>query len=407
MTSGKTTFHINPADFAFAIVKLLAVFGVLFWGLYHPMQPGERLFFLAALGGYFIYTMFLYICVFKFADKAFKLYLFELIIDLIFLSFVVPATGGSNSTFALGFFLIAATHSFYCGLFGSIGVAFLVSVVYIFSCPDCLMRLHWTDLVLRSSFLSLSAVTMGYLSERERRMHRQLVNTEQLAAVGMVSSQIAHAVRNPLSTISLSAELLEDEVKRHQGADTNEALILIKSILNGVRTVNDVVEEHLKFIRSAKEEEKSCDANKTLDSLINFLEKEADRKGISFVKRLEDGLPEAKIEESRLRQIMLNLLRNAFEAMPKGGQVRISTKKGKNDIEISVEDTGVGISRENLKRVFEPFFTTKDVGTGLGLYIARDMVLETGGGMSCDSRVNRGTTIKIKLPREESAKKGG
>lgn len=398
MSPSKIFVNLNPTDFTFSLVKLLAVLGGLIWGLYHPMSPSDKIFFFILVVIFFVYTVVLYLCVFRFSNQASSLYLFELIIDLIFLSFIMPITGGFNSTFTLGFFLLAAVHSFYYGLMASIGIAFLISIVYVFSCPQYLAQLHWTDIVLRVGFLSVLAVIMGYLSDRERHMHRQLVNAEQFAAMGLMSSQIAHAVRNPLSTISLNAELLSDEVKKSQGLDTREAETLISSIMNEVQRVNDVVEEHLKFMRRSKAEYRSCDVNLLLDSLIKFLEKEASRKGISFVKELEGNLPDVKIEESRLRQIMLNIVRNSFEAMPRGGQIRISTVKEKADIEITIEDTGIGISRENLRRIFEPFFTTKDVGTGLGLYIARDMVMESGGGISCESKINKGTKVKIRLP---------
>ena len=398
MNPGRGILNFDLTDFAFSLVKLMAVLGGLVWGLYHPMAPGDKMFFFILLAIFFVYTLVLYLCVFKFSNQAASLYLFELIIDLIFLSFIIPITGGFNSTFALGFFLLAAIHSFYYGLMASIWIALLISVVYVLSCPACLAHQHWTDIVLRAGFLSVLAVIMGYLSDRERRMHRQLVNAEQFAAMGMMSSQIAHAVRNPLSTISLSAELLSEEVKKYLGSDTHEAETLIGSIMNEVQRVNDVVEEHLKFMRRSKAEYRRCDVDLLLNSLIKFLEKEASRKGISFLKSLEGNLPDAKIEESRLRQIMLNIVRNSFEAMPRGGQIRISTVKDKADIEITIEDTGIGISRENLKRIFEPFFTTKDVGTGLGLYIARDMVIEAGGGISCESKINKGTKVKIRLP---------
>jgi len=199
---------------------------------------------------------------------------------LVFLSLIVPMTGGLNSTFTLGYFLIAAAQSFYYGLAGSIGIGILSSIVYIFSCPHCLYTMHWTDLSLRVGFLMLFAVMMGYLSDRERHIHRQLVNAEQLAAMGMMSAQLAHAVRNPLSTISLSAELLTDEIKKCEGKDMSEADTLIKSIINEVYRVNDVVEEHLNFMRRSKSGQKRADISAVSDSLIRFLEKEALRKGV-------------------------------------------------------------------------------------------------------------------------------
>ncbi|HPN66315.1 MAG TPA: ATP-binding protein, partial [Candidatus Omnitrophota bacterium] len=129
-----------------------------------------------------------------------------------------------------------------------------------------------------------------------------------------------------------------------------------------------------------------------------FLEKEGRCKGISFRRTFDENLPDAAIEESRLRQVLLNIVRNSFEAMPEGGYIEITTGRQKNDVEISVCDNGPGIPREYLKRIFEPFFTTKDIGTGLGLYIARDIILESGGGISCDSKKDKGTTIKLRLP---------
>ena len=91
------------------------------------------------------------------------------------------------------------------------------------------------------------------------------------------------------------------------------------------------------------------------------------------------------------------MLSNAIKFTEKGS-VSISTKRENNTVHVAVQDTGIGISRENLKRIFDPFFTTTDVGTGLGLYIARDMVIDAGGGISCESNVNKGTKVKIKLP---------
>jgi hypothetical protein len=141
----KMIFNLNPINFTFSLVKLLVVFGGLVWGLFHPMPPGDKAFFFILLVIFFVYTVVLYLCVFKFSDQAPGLYMFEFIIDLTFLSFIMPITGGFNSAFTLGFFLLAAVHSFYYGLMASIGIAFFISIVYVLSCPQCLAHQHWTD----------------------------------------------------------------------------------------------------------------------------------------------------------------------------------------------------------------------------------------------------------------------
>ncbi len=390
--------QVNATDIVFSVVRFLVFFGSLGWIAYHPLPPKVKLYLYFLVFGFFFYSLILYYLVFRFPDKARRIYFIELVLDLALLSFILPITGGMNSAFAFGLLLVAALHSFHYGLFRSVWIAIFCSVVYMFSCPHCLMLVHWTDIALRVAFLSLIAVTLGFLSERERWMHRKLVRKEQLAAMGMMSSQIAHAVRNPLGTISLSAEMLSDELKKYKEVDTREAHSLINSIMNEVERLNGVVEEYLLFVKQPELAYTSCDMSRMLESLIKFLDKEAGRRNILFVRSFDKDLPRVPIDERKLRQALINILRNSFDAMPQGGQIRLSTRKLKDDVEITIEDTGTGIPKENLKRIFEPFFSTKDLGTGLGLSIARDIIMEHGGGISCESKKDTGTIVKIKLP---------
>ncbi len=252
MTNKKEKAGINPTDFGFSIVKLAAAIGGLIWGIYHPFSAHDRVVFLWLIAAFFAYNIAVYLSIFRLPDRASKIYLVEFLLDLAFLAIVVPMTGGLDSTFTLGYFLIAAAQAFYYGLAGSIWIALVSVVTYMLSCPHCLYVMHWTDLSLRAGFLTLFTVMMGYLSDRERRMHRQLVNAEQLAAMGMMSAQLAHSVRNPLSTISLSAELLENEIKKCGHKDTEEATTLVKSIVNEVYRINDVIEDHLNFMKRSR-----------------------------------------------------------------------------------------------------------------------------------------------------------
>lgn len=390
--------QINATDIVFSVVRLLVFFGSLGWIAYHPLPQKERLYLYFLVFGFLFYSLILYYLVFRFPDKARRIYFIELVLDLALLAFIIPMTDGLNSTFSFGLLLVVVIYSFYYGLLWSIGVAIFASAVYIFSCPHCLMQVHLADVALRILFIFLISVTLGFLSERERWMHRKLVRKEQLAAMGMMSSQIAHAVRNPLGTISLSAEMLSDELKKRKEVDTREAHSLINSIMNEVERLNGVVEEYLLFVKQPEPAYRTCDIGRLLESLIKFLEKEAERRNISFVRSFDKDLPGVPIDERKLRQALINILRNSFDAMLQGGQIRLSVRKLKEDIEIVIEDTGTGISKEHLKRIFEPFFSTKDLGTGLGLSIARDIIMEHGGGISCESREGKGAVVKIKLP---------
>lgn len=398
MSLRKTKWQVNATDVAFSIVRLSAFLGGLGWIAYHPLASNIRSYLYFLIFGFFFYSSVLYYLVFRFPGRAHRIYFIEFILDLALLSFMLPITGGLNSAFAYGLLLAAALHAFYYGLAGSIGIAVVSAAVYVFSCPEHLLFVHWTDVALRILFLFLIAATLGFLSERERWMHRRLVSKEQLAAMGMMSSQIAHAVRNPLGTISLNAEILSDELKKYKEVDTREAYSLINSIMNEVERLNGVVEEYLLFVKQPEPVYKACDINRMLESLIRFLDKEAGRRNIAFITHFEKDLPKVPMDERKLRQALINILRNSFDAMPQGGQICLSSRKLKEDVEMIIDDTGTGISKEHLKRVFEPFFSTKDLGTGLGLSIARDIIMEHGGGISCESKEGKGTVVKIRLP---------
>lgn len=389
---------ISAIDVSFSIVRLVALLGSAVWIVYHPLPQKEHFYLFFLLSGYFVYTVLLYSLVFRFPWKARRVHIVELILDMALLSFVVPMTGGLNSTFAFGFYLLAAGHSLYYGLFGSLCVGTFCSLVYVFSCSPSLLIVHWTDIALRVIFLVVTAVMIGFLSEREKRMRNKLIRTEQLAAMGMMSSRVAHAIRNPLSSIILNAELVFDELKKFQGTDTVQAKIFINSIINEVNRLNAVAEECLLFIRQAKVEKKKCDINGILKSLIAFLEREIFRKNIKLVESFEEGLPSVFIDEGRFRQAVINILKNSFDAMSEGGELCLLTKRLDGNIEITIEDTGKGISKEHLRRIFDPFFSTKDMGVGLGLSVAKDIIVEHGGRIYCDSKENKGTTVRIFLP---------
>ncbi len=389
---------LSATDVVFALLRALTFFGGLIWVALHPASPKEKAYLYCLFIAFFIYSLIIYLLIFRYPEKVRKLYFVALIFDLGFLFLLLPPTGGLDSSFAFGFYLLAALHSFYYGLLPGLGVAVISSTLYILSCPSCWAKMHWTDLALRVIFLFLVSLTLGILSERERRMHRRLVHAERLAAIGRMSSEVAHEIKNPLSSISLNTELLADELKKYANADTKEANGLINSIMSEVNRLSGVADEYLQFVRQPKLVYRRYDINGLIESLIEFLNKEAFQRKITFIKTLEEKLPKALIDERQLHQAILNIFRNSFDAMPSGGEIYVSTKRLKNDIEVFIKDTGVGIPKEHIRRIFDPFFSTKDIGTGLGLSIARDIIKEHGGEIACESEKGKGTVFTIRLP---------
>src|SRR6516162_3936338 len=224
-----------------------------------------------------------------------------------------------------------------------------------------------------------------------RTMEERLVQSERLATIGRFASQIAHEIRNPLSSITLNVELLEDELD----GTAEEARGLIRSVLKELDRLNDIVGEYLQFSRFPKPHLKRGHADNAIQELI------ANFKAPSNVKievKLMPSSPEIWLDERLLRQVLENLVRNGVEAIEGPGAVRIETDVVDRFFVIRVKDTGRGIPPEIQPRLFEPFFTTKAHGTGLGLATSQQIIFEHNGHLVVESQAGKGSTFSILLP---------
>jgi two-component system NtrC family sensor kinase len=231
------------------------------------------------------------------------------------------------------------------------------------------------------------------LAARERELRAQgeaLLRSERLAAIGRIAAQITHEIRNPLSSISLNAEEL--------GERAPQARELCEAIVREVDRLTAITEEYLRFARLPRPQLQRADLNETVRDLLDFMRPELDAAGVDVTLSLSPSLPRVPADVAQVRQLLLNLLRNAREAMASGGSLRIATRPVRTGVEIEVRDTGPGIPPERLARIFDPFFTTKERGTGLGLAMAQEIAQEHGGQLSCDSAPGRGTTFILRLP---------
>ena len=231
------------------------------------------------------------------------------------------------------------------------------------------------------------------LAARERELRAQgeaLLRSERLAAIGRVAAQITHEIRNPLSSISLNAEEL--------GERAPQARELCDAIVREVDRLTGITEEYLRFARLPKPQLQRADANDIVRELLEFVRPELDSAGVKVSLSLSPGLPRVLADVAQLRQLLLNLLRNAREAMIAGGSLRVTTRAARASVEIEVRDSGPGIPAERLARIFDPFFTTKERGTGLGLAMAQEIAQEHGGQLVCDSVPGRGTAFTLRMP---------
>ncbi|MFQ5633581.1 MAG: nitrogen regulation protein NR(II), partial [bacterium] len=213
---------------------------------------------------------------------------------------------------------------------------------------------------------------VGYMgvqidSSKQKRMEERLLQSERFAVIGKMASKVAHEIRNPLSSISLNAELLEDEIRAASASDCEDAKSLLQSIMNEVDRLTLLTEEYLQFSRLPQAVPEKADLVKIIKAVLGFFEAEANSLGIQILTSFIDQPPKLTFDPQQIRRLILNLLRNALEAMPGGGLIKISTQSNKEFVKLAISDTGHGIPKDKLDQIFEPFYTTKDMGTGLGL----------------------------------------
>jgi PAS domain S-box-containing protein len=242
-----------------------------------------------------------------------------------------------------------------------------------------------------------------------RRLEEDLLRSEKMAAVGKISSKVVHEIRNPLAVINLNVDLLRESLGdpgSTPDAETGEILGVIK---REVRRLSQITEEYLQFSRLPRAAFRPERVNDIVVELADFVRPLIARKGVQLVLTLDEADPEAICDATLLRQALLNLLRNAVDAVDEGtGRIQVATRALEDEeadpvtgrsVEISVEDDGCGIAEELREQIFEPFFTTKRDGTGLGLALVQRAVEEHGGETRCVSLPGKGTAFHVRIGR--------
>jgi signal transduction histidine kinase len=229
-----------------------------------------------------------------------------------------------------------------------------------------------------------------------QRARSELVQAERLATIGKMAAHVTHEIRNPLSAIGLNMELLEEEVAL---LDAKESMTLVQAVKSEVDRLSRISEQYLSIARRPRPALEREHVDDLVRELLAFLGPELTRAGVTARLDIEDDLPEVDLDESQLRQALLNLVRNAREAMPRGGELTVGVARAGADVEIRVDDTGAGVPEELRASIFDPFFTTKQRGTGLGLAVTREIVEAHHGTIHCEPRAGGvGTRFRIVLP---------
>jgi two-component system, NtrC family, sensor kinase len=239
--------------------------------------------------------------------------------------------------------------------------------------------------------------------EAQRRTEGHLVRSAKLAAVGEMAAGVAHELNNPLTAVSGFVELILEELPAEAPHRAELELVLQEA-----QRARGVVRRLLDFSRHTENRRVSTDINKLSRDVLSLIKHQAHKNKIQVVCEVCEDLPHILVDENQIKQVLLNLLNNAIQAMPQGGRLSLTTSHASNGygedmkegITISIADSGEGILPENLERIFEPFFTTRPpgIGTGLGLSVSYGIVTDHGGFIDVESQVNQGSCLTVFLP---------
>src|SRR5262245_31012429 len=266
-----------------------------------------------------------------------------------------------------------------------------------------LYKQQWNGLTVNFSATSLvdkEGTTRGTLIIIDNitdriRLEDQLVQNEKLTSIGLLAAGVAHEMNTPLAVISSYSQMLRKEI-----GPEDQRYKLLEKITNQPFRAYEIVNNLLNFSRTNATEFGEVDIHQTINETLSLLEHQFKGARIRVETELSGDCPITFGNAGKLQQVFLNLFLNARDAMADGGELRIHTEAADSKIEILVQDTGVGISRENIKKIYDPFFTTKAAGkgTGLGLSVSYGIVQEHGGNISVESKPGLGTTFKLELP---------
>lgn len=229
-------------------------------------------------------------------------------------------------------------------------------------------------------------------------LKEKLSHAERLASLGEMVAGISHEIRNPLGIVSSTAELLKQKLVR-----SDPEFRLADVIVQEANRLNNIVTDFLNFARPQAPNLMPCKVDEVIEKNLTFLALEINKNSYKIHKRFASDIPEIQADPGLLYQAFLNILMNAMQAMPEGGEIYIELSAHRNTLMILFGDEGPGIPDETLNKIWEPFFTTKDKGSGLGLPIVKKIIEGHGGTIEIENGPEKGAQVTVTLPANRMA----
>lgn len=221
---------------------------------------------------------------------------------------------------------------------------------------------------------------------------------KQFNELASLAGELAHEIKNPLSTIRMTVELLKEDFEKINTPEGRRALPKIEIVISQCQRLETMLNDFLRFTRLSNLELRSGSLNAQLAHVLDFFESQAKIQNVEIVRHLDNDLPHIKLDPQTLQAALINLIKNALEAMPDGGQLLARTRIIRTGVALDLIDTGCGMSSNTLINMFKDFYSNKSGGTGLGLPTAKKIIEAHGARMNVQSELGHGTQFTIEFP---------
>jgi signal transduction histidine kinase len=248
--------------------------------------------------------------------------------------------------------------------------------------------------------VSLAALSLYSIANRSLQLRNavNLAHFQRISELGQLAGGLAHEIRNPLHAIRLNLHALERVHSGECELSPEEMKSLTRECNQEIERVNRLMQELLGFATPEQAHEEDFDLRSEVDATVNFVRQDMQRKQIKLATHLPAQPVLVHMDSGRIRQVLLNLLMNAKDAVEDEGKIDVAVRELPGQIELTVSDNGCGIPPEQRSQIFDPFYTTKDAGTGLGLALVKRFISEADGFIQCESDVTQGTRFRVVLP---------
>jgi signal transduction histidine kinase len=251
--------------------------------------------------------------------------------------------------------------------------------------------------------LGLLAITLIWVNQNRhlrkmKEMEDRVQLAERLSSLGHLAAGVAHEIRNPLNAIGIGLQRLKREFLPQEESKKEEYLSFAELMSKEIRRLNGIIEQFLTLSRPFELNLKLSSLQDLLRNLVTLLQEEASSQGIHIQPEMNSDLPFVKMDNEKLTQALMNIMKNGIQAMERGGVLRVQAQPFKDRVEISISDSGSGIPEDQMEKIFNYYYTTKEKGVGLGLPIAHRIIEAHGGQLKVESNVGTGTKVTILLP---------